>query len=175
MYNTYKIIRYIIYVLEIYILHSLDQTPGLTMEIFGARSLAALSGFVCISLFEKEFTSMMFGILVGLLIDFSSGSVLGVNALILGLTGYILGVICSYFVRTNFLSAIFISGLVSLIVTGVDFCLHYVLSGASNKLIWNIWYLPIVIHTMAVALPIYFFNRTISYCTRERQNEKYRY
>ena len=161
-------IRYVIYILEIYILYAVQQIPELTL--FEVPSLWTVSGFVCISLFEKEFTSMAFGIFSGLLIDLSLGNFLGVNALLLGVLGYIFGVIFSYFIRTNFLSAMFISGIVSILVLGVNIFINFPAEEFKIERCYNI-YIPIIISTVLTTLPVYFLNRTISYTMRERINE----
>lgn len=173
MYTRYEHLRYIIYLIEIYILHSLDQTPGLLPEIFGARPLLVIPALVCICLFEKKFISIAFGILVGLLFDINSSSFLGFNAVILGICGCILELMCTYFMKTNFFSSIIFTGIFSLIIMSTNFCFHY--DTMSYNFVWDFWYWPIVISTMISALPIYFLHRTISGRIRERKNETHKY
>ena len=166
MFRRYS--RYLIYILEIYILNAVQEIPE--FNLFGIPSFWTVPSFVCISLFEKEFTSMAVGILSGLLIDLSLGCFLGLNALILGILGYILGVIFSYYVRTNFLSALFISGIVLVLILAVNILVNFSSNEFKNHEIYDL-YLPIVILTILITLPVYFFNRTISYMTREKRNE----
>lgn len=169
MYRNRKLLRYIIYILEIYILYALEQTPNLIVS----KSLLIISLLVCVCLSENKFISMIFGILVGLLLDFSYGGLLGIYAIVLGFCSYALANICLYIVKTNFLTATFFSGIFSLIAITTDFCLHNRIY--SCMFMWKFWYFPIIINTTLFTLPVYFFNRIVSYCTREQKNEKYKF
>lgn len=173
MYRNYKLLRYVIYTIEAYFLYALEQTPNLLIDFGGIKPLPIISLLVYIGLSENKFTSMIFGILIGLLLDASYGGLLGINALVLGFCSYILANMCLYFIKTNFLTAMFFSGIFSLTTIIIDFCVNNHVD--AYVFIWKSWYFPIIINTMLITLPIYFFNRIVSYCTRERTNEKYKF
>ncbi len=172
MNNVCKIFRYLIYTLEIYMLYSLQQASIFSFSCLGIAPVLVIAGFICISHFENEFTSMAFGILSGFLIDLSFGSVLGANAFILGIMGYILGILFSYYIKANFLSAMFFSSIASLAMTFVNFYIHqfiegFLFMGLAGESHWNL----IGMCAGLASLPVYLFNRSISYLTREKRNE----
>ncbi len=169
---TYKLFRYIIYVLEIYFLYSLQQTPNLSFNILGVKPIYLIAGFVSIILHENKFVSLTFGVLIGLLMDLIIGNILGCHAIVLGLLGYLINVTFEYFIKANLFSAMFVSGFTSFVVTFLNFFITQLLYGEIN--IQNVWthkYVPIIIYTMVITLPIYLFNRTVSYFTGEYKNE----
>ena len=165
-------IRYLFYVLEIYTLYAIEQTPE--VNLMKMPLFWIISGFVCVALFEKEFTSMAFGILAGFLIDLSFGSFLGFNALILGVLGYILGVLFSYFIRTNFFSAMLIAGVISILILVLNTCVNFSIFELKSKDILTdfVWISSL---NAVITLPIYFINRTISYMMREKRNENIKF
>lgn len=173
MYRNYKLLRYVIYTIEAYFLYALEQTPNLLIDFGGIKPLPIISLLVYICLLENKFTSMIFGISIGLLLDFSYSGLLGINAIALELCSYILANMCLCFIKTNFLTAMFFSGIFSLIAIIIDFCINNHIYG--YVFMWKCWYFPIIINTMLITLPIYFFNRIVSYCTREQKNEKYKF
>lgn len=164
--------RFLFYILEIYILYAIQQTPE--FNLFKNSCFWIVSGFVCISMFEKEFVSMAFGVLSGLLIDLSFGNFLGFNALILGLIGYLVGVIFSYYIKTNFISSMFISGFIAALVIFLNLWINFSALEFGNEYIRSN-YFSIVLSSALATLPLYFLNRTISYTTREKVNEKIKY
>ncbi len=173
MYKNRKLLRYIIYTLEVYFLYALGQTPNLLMGFWDTKSLPIISSLVCICLFENKFIAMIFGAFIGLLLDFSCGGLLGINAIVLGLCSYVLATMCLYFIKTNLLTAMFFSGIFSLIAIIIDFCLHNHMD--SYIFMWNFWYWKIIVNTILFALPVYFFNRMVLHRTRERKNEEYKF
>lgn len=169
---AYKFLRYAVYILEVYFLYSLQQTPNFSFSIFGVRPLCLIAGFVSIIFYENRFVSLGFGIWIGLLIDLAMGNILGCHALILGFLGYLINIVFERFIRANLMSAIFISVFLAFIVTFINSFMCQALYGSVNTssiLIHN--YIPIVIYTAIITLPIYLFNRTVFYLTGEFKNE----
>jgi len=153
-------------------LYSLQQASILSFSFLGIAPVLVITGFICISHFENEFVSMAFGILSGFLIDLSFGSVLGANALVLGISGYVLGILFSYYIKANFLSAMFFSSVALLAITFANFYIHqsiegFLFMGLAGDSHWN----HIGICAALVSLPVYLINRSISYLTREKRNE----
>lgn len=172
MRKAYKLLRYAIYVLEIYFLYSLEQTPNFSFNFYGARPLHLVAGFISIILYENKFVSLAFGILIGLLMDLIVGNVLGIYTLILGILGYFLSIVFECFIKINLISAVLVTFLVSSIIVFVNSFIVYFFYGiVSTGNIWSSKYIPIVLYTCFAAVPVYLFNRTVFYFTRERKNE----
>ena len=67
-----QVIRYIVYTLAVFLLFFIGDTPYLVPRLWGAAPALMLSAAVGIALSgEKELPAMAFGVLCGLLMDFS--------------------------------------------------------------------------------------------------------
>lgn len=171
-----KLLRYFIYILGIYLLYSLEQTPAFWFGFNGIKPMLVIIGFVCVSLFEKEWFNILLGFLSGLLVDFYFGCTLGLNALILCAVGAILGGLFSHKLSVTVLNAVVISVVISVLEMSLNLYLRYRIYGLAN--IWPLWetsFLWYVILTVVLSVPIYLFSRSVSYLTRERQDEYYKY
>ena len=162
--KIHKYFRWLIYIFELYFLYSLEQNPILSVGFFGARPLLLVSAFVSIALFEKEYTGMAFGVLTGMLLDFSFGNSLGIYALLLCILGYTLGVLSTYFFRCNFWTALVSTALITSAIVALRFYFNYILPQFENKsFAWMNFCVPIIIYSVALTPIIFLFNRSISY------------
>ena len=171
-----KILRYIIYIIELCLLYSLEQTSIFWFGFKGIKPMLIVIGFVCISLFETEEVNVVIGFLTGLLVDFSFGGIFGINAAILGVMGAALGVLFSRKLSVTALNALLISVIVSIIEMSLNLYLRPQLYGLVD--VWHFWqtsFISYVLISAAVSVPIYFIIRTISYLTREKLDEYYKY
>ena len=82
-----RIVRIVIYAIELLLLYVLQTTRGLVPEFSGTRPLMLVCAAMMIALFEGDVTGLIFGIAAGLLIDMGGADVLGFHALLLGLLG----------------------------------------------------------------------------------------
>lgn len=165
--NIHKYFRWLIYIFELCFLYSLQQAPALNVGFFGIRPIMLVPAFVSISLFEKEFTGMAFGVFTGMLLDFGFGNPLGAYAVLLCIVGYVLGVLSTYFFKSNFLTALVASALVTSLIVALRFYFSYILPGFENKsfALMN-FYLPVIAYSVAFTPIIFLFNRSISYFVR---------
>ena len=62
------------------------------VRIFGVGPSFLLPATVCLGMFEKERFGSLYGLVAGLLLDFSTASVFGVNALAFMIIGYFAGI-----------------------------------------------------------------------------------
>ena len=99
-------LRWMTYVIELVLLYLIQSTPGLIPEIFGARPVLLIPAAIMIAMFEGDTGGMVIGILSGLLIDLSGGSVLGVHAILLGVLCYFIGLSTMDLIKTNFFTAL---------------------------------------------------------------------
>jgi len=107
--------------------------------------------------------------------DLIFGNVLGIYALTLGILGYFLSIVFECFIKINLISAMLISLLVSSIIIFMNSFVGYFVYGiVSTGNIWSSKYIPIILYTCFATVPLYLFNRTVSYFTRERKNEIFR-
>ncbi len=159
--------RWLIYIFELYFLYSLQQTNALALGCFEAKPLLILPAFVSIALFENEFVGMSFGIVAGVLLDFSFGNPLGLYAVFLCAAGYIIGVLSIYFLRSNFWTALLLTALLTASILALRFCFDFAFHGLRNEnFLWINVYIPVVVYSVAVTPIIFLFNRSISYFVR---------
>ncbi|HEX3016893.1 MAG TPA: rod shape-determining protein MreD [Caproicibacter sp.] len=168
--TKYRAIRWIAYFLEIVVIFVLQETPGLIPEIFHARPVAVIPAVLSIALFESEVPSMVFGLIGGLLIDFGFGGILGFHGLILAAACFIISAMAANLFRTNFLTAVLVSLIVTALITFLQWACFYVLYGYQHTLYaLTAHYLPIFCYT-AVLMPItYYFNRALAMQIRSKE------
>ena len=168
--NSYKVIRYFGYAIELLVVFILQETPGLIPAVYGARPVLLIHAAVSVAMFENETASMLFGLAGGLLIDFGYGGILGFHGLVLAAACFIVSLIAANLLRTNFLTAMLIGVIVSAAAAFLQWVFFYVLFGYDDPG-YALWahYLPIFCYT-AVLMPLaYFFNRAIALqvCSKE--------
>ncbi len=165
--KIHRYFRWLIYIFELYFLYSLQQAPALSVGFFGIRPILLVPAFVSIALFEKEFTGMAFGIVAGMFLDFSFGNPLGIYALFLCILGYVLGVLSTYFFRSNFWTALAATAVITSATVMLRFYFNYILSGFKNESFALINFcIPVIIYSIILAPTVFLFNRSVSYFVR---------
>ncbi|MDR1628165.1 MAG: hypothetical protein LBR79_05270 [Oscillospiraceae bacterium] len=161
------IIRWLIYLLEIILFYVLERNCGLIPEIFGGRPIILIPVFISIAIFEKEYVSMFFGIIIGAFLDVSISGFIGSQTAFLFILGYILGVLFTYFIDLNFL-AFFLTSLIMIpVIIGYRFLFFYIIPGFDNIPYAFLHHLvPSVVYTAVISPVIYFVNRYIAYHIR---------
>jgi len=96
-------IRYALYSLICVFLCGAAHVFGL-FRIGGITPQYAVCAVIAIAMFESEKTGAVFGLVFGLLSDFSAGGIFGTNALVFMICGYLVGCLVSEFVTVNSLS-----------------------------------------------------------------------
>lgn len=168
--SKYRVIRWLAYAIEIFVLFVLQETPGLIPAIGGARPVLVIPAVLAVAMFEAEIPAMLFGLFGGLLIDFGLGGLLGFHGLLLAAICYLLSLICANLVRTSFLAAMIVAVLAGAAVTLLDWACFYVMPGYHDTVyaLTN-HYLFIYLYTAAV-MPIgYFFNRALALQIRSKE------
>lgn len=88
----------------------LQNTDGLLPAFFGIRAMPLIPAAVCIAMFEREMTGMFFGLFAGLLWDSMAASGGHFHAAMLTVLAFTCGVLITYVMRNNFITAILLSG-----------------------------------------------------------------
>lgn len=168
--EKYRTIRWLAYAIEVLVLFVLQETPGLIPPICGARPTAVIPAVLAIAMFESEIPAMFFGLFGGLLVDFGFGSMLGFHGLLLAAACYGISLVAANLVRTNFLTAMLVSAVVSGGVALLDWACFYVMSGY-HEVVYALTshYLPIFIYTAALMPVTYYFNRALASQIRSKE------
>lgn len=159
-----KILKYVVFTLEIFILFLLGDTAHLLPAIGGARPALLVGAAVSIALSGvKELPAMSFGVLCGLLMDFSRGGPYGFHAMILAAVCYVSASLVQNLFQKNLLSALLMTILAVVLVFSLQWVFFYVLPGygsAGYTLIRH--YAPMAAYTLGTAVPIYFLTRGLA-------------
>lgn len=124
--------------------------------------LTATCGFC-----QGEKGGLMVGFACGLLLDVYSFNVIGLNALILMLIGFLVGNFSNTFYQDDIKLPLIIIGTADLLYSGLFYILNFMLRGHFNFEFYFInIILPEMAYTILVALPLYplivFLDKTVS-------------
>ncbi len=169
MKNHARFFRYLAYTLEILVLFLLQETPHLIPDLWGIRPTLLIPAALMIALFEKETTAMWFGVVCGLLADFSHSTVMGFFALLLAVGGYVFSALVTNLFKTNLLTALLLGATAILSIYLLQWFFFYVCAGHGQVFYALVrHFLPRALYT-AIALPVaYYFNRALAVLLHER-------
>ncbi len=166
----YRIIRWFAYAIELLVLFVLQETPGLIPELGGARPILVIPAVLAVAMFESEIPAMFFGLAGGLLVDFGFGGILGFHGLLLAAACYGVSLIAANLVRTNFLTAMMVSAVVTAAVALLEWACFYVMYGYGDALYaLTAHYLPLFLYTAAIMPVTYYFNRALASQIRSKE------
>lgn len=162
-----RLVRYLAFVLEIYFLYLLQQTPGLFPEIYGARPVLLFPVAVSIAMLETELPAMSFGIVAGLFVDFGFGGALGFHSLTMAVICYFVSVLSRTVLRVN-MGAAMLMGMWTIAV--------FVILGWLYQYVWNGYsyisyallhhYLPKYMYTLLLFPLIFMLTRGLARAMR---------
>ena len=121
----YKIIRCVAYTIEIIILFVLQEIPYLIPSLLGVRPLLLIAAPMTIAILENEKMGLGFGIFAGLLMDMGYGPVVGFYAIMLGLLGFLIGLLAVNLVKTNVLTSLLCTAVAVFTVISLHFVFFY--------------------------------------------------
>ena len=118
---------------------------------------------ISISMYEREFTGLFFGLFAGALWDLASPLSDGFLALVFAVCAYAIGLLSRYILRNTLLSQIVLTVVLSAVYS-VFMLIHTGLSSGTEFLreLTLGMYLPALILTVLAGIPIYFAIRKIS-------------
>lgn len=166
--NPLQILKYVLFLFEIFVLFFIGDTAGILPEILGAKPALMLCTAVSISLSGiKELPAMSFGVLCGLLMDFSRGGPYGFHAMILAAICYTCSLLVQHLFHKNLLSALMMMVLSILLVFLLHWFFFYVCLGFGNAGYALVRHYSIMAaYTLAAAIPIYFLTQLIAKIAR---------
>lgn len=131
-------------------------TKGGFPALFGAKALLLLPLTVVISMFERGFAGMIFGMFAGLLCDVFSSSHDGFYIIAFTVIGFTCGTLITYQMRNNIVTAMLLSTAASLCVTAL-YWLFFVLAAKTDMAayLYFRYYLLSALYT-AVFTPVYY-------------------
>ena len=115
-----KIKKYVSYCLILAVLDLIQNTAGLSVEIFGARCFLLLPAAIIFAMGEDILGGTMVGLFAGLLWDLTSGIHMGFNCVYIALMCFIASALASNIARDTF-----ITNMIMCIVTISIYCTVY--------------------------------------------------
>jgi len=159
--NSKSFIKWSLYTVILIILYALQTTPHF-LEIGRIKPFLILPLAVCISLFESEMGSAVFGLVTGFLWDFSSGKIFGFYGIIIMICCVVITLLSMYLVRVNLINAIITVAAVCFILSIWDFVFYYLIWGYENVML-SFWQLILSsLYTVIFAPPLYFIVRRVT-------------
>lgn len=133
-----------------------QSTGGFFPTLAGAHAILLVPLTVCISMFEREFAGMFFGLFAGAMLDsFSSDSIV-FNSLSFTVIGFAAGAFITYVMRNNLVCAVMLTAAFTLIYNTLDFIFYYAFSGAENPIkIYFRYFFVSVLYTV-IFTPLYY-------------------
>lgn len=163
-------LRYGAYSIELLLLFTAQATPELVPEIFGAKPVLLLSAALTISALESSLPAMIFGLVCGILCDFSSTGALGFFSLLITAACYAQASLLKNFMVRNFLNSIFICFCACVVIIGLYFVFFYIFPGFGGVGYYFVnHYLSRIIYTFVCCIPLYFLNMLLFKQIRAKQ------
>lgn len=170
METRFKVLRFVAYTIEILVLFILQETPGLIPAIYGARPVILIPIALSIALFESELAGMSFGVLCGILIDAGVGGTLGFHAILLAVLCYCIGILVTYVMKTNLLTAVIVATVCIPSIFILQWFFQYMLAGYDhNMYVLVSHYLPVTVYTWSLTPLFYYFNHAFAAGLRPKE------
>ena len=167
--NKPKILRRLAFFLLILLVASI-QKIGLLPEIVGLRFMPLLLLVLSVSMFEKETYGLNFGLLAGILVDMNVGRADGTNALFFALMGFVCGLLMTYLMMNNLITASLLAAVFELLYAFYSYVLHCGLSGGTLRELFD-FYLPSALMNLLTLPLVYYFVRAVNKQFRMMGNE----
>ena len=143
------------------------------VRAFGVGPCFLLPAVVCLAVTENERWGSMFGLAFGLLLDFASSAVFGMNALLFMIIGYLAGITVHQKVSVSFLSAVFITAVSAAVSVSAVCLLHSFFSSQNTADVFLYIALPRILLTIPAVIftyPVFRFMGRLIARREEREN-----
>lgn len=168
--NLYDLLRLFIYIIEFFVLYSIQQIPGFIPELFGGKPVILIPLFFTISILEGNYFSVAWGLISGLVLDISLGSYIGVQIVTMGILGYVIGKIKERFFEANIFTFLVINLLFTPLIIILRFYISYILRGFNCvDIAFYKHIIPCIIYTFAISSIVYLFNKPIWFFIRKKE------
>lgn len=140
----------------------IQNTSGLSIEIYGARCFVLLPVCIILGMGEDERLAGLMGLFGGMLWDMTSSVHMGFNAVFICLTCFFSAALVTYIIRDTFITNLIFS-VISIAAYCIIYWLFFIIikgvEGAELSLFY--FYIPSGIYTAAAAPLIWFVIRPI--------------
>lgn len=145
-----QVLKWSCYALALFVCAALQTTPGL-LQIGQAKPLFLLPLCLAVAVFEGEFAGALFGMVGGLLWDYTAGRTIGMLALELLLLCFAVAVLVQLYLQSAPGNFAVISIVAALLLLSVDWLFFYFMPGYNNAVLR---YLVFVLPSAALTIPL---------------------
>ena len=156
-----QILKWVCYVLGLFVCAALQTTPGL-FQLGQAKPLLLLPLCLAVAVYEGEFAGALFGAVCGLMWDYTAGRTVGMMGLELLLLGFGISVLVQLYLKDTAQNFLLIAAGCAALVLACDWLFFYYMpgySGALERLVWFV--LPSAALTLVPSLLIFHLVRKI--------------
>lgn len=140
------------YVLLMLLCAVLQTTPGL-FQFGAAKPLWLLPLALAVAVFEGEFAGALFGVVCGLMWDYTAGRTVGMLALELMVLCFLLSAVMQLYFKASVPNFLLLGGACALLVLTLDWLFFYYMPGYSGAASRWLWF---VLPTAALSVPVCF-------------------
>lgn len=150
------IIKRIIFADFLIAVFSIQSTGGLFFAPFNINAVLIIPLTVSISMFEREFAGIFYGLLAGAMSDAFNASTVCYNAIFFTVVGFACGALITYLMRNNLVCAVMLTAVVSLLYNTIYFLLFFAFKDIQHPFItYIINYFVSAIYTTLLT-PIFY-------------------
>ena len=156
-----QILKWCCYVLGLFVCAALQTTPGL-FQLGQAKPLLLLPLCLAVSVCEGEFAGALFGMVCGLLWDYTAGRTVGMLALEMLLLCFAVSAVMQLYFKNSAANFALIASAAALLVLTLDWLFFYYMpgySGAASRWLWFV--LPTAVLSVPVCFPLFGVVRRI--------------
>lgn len=161
--GTKTVVRRIVLAVLTVLTFTFQNTDGLFPSPFGIKAIILIPAVICISMFEREFAGIFYGLAAGAMLDAYSAQSLILNSLFFTCLGFLAGSLITYLMRNNLLCALIFTCISSFVYTALTFFMYNAFDGvASPVLLYFRYFFTSAIYTLLLTPLYYFLIRSIS-------------
>lgn len=170
--DKFKDIRFIIYIAEIIGFFTIQRSFNIIYDILGIKPYVLIPIFISIGMLEGGNAGLVFGCIIGFLIDICGGSIFGFWMIILSVLGSVIDFLIDEEMFTNIITFSVVSLASLIIIFGFDFLFNFIILGHKDRLFaFCNTYLLKLLYTFLISPLFYLFNRTIYFAISEDEGE----
>ncbi len=140
-----------------------QSTGGLFPEPFGIKTLLLIPLTICISMFEREFAGIFYGLLSGVMLDAFSAQSSIFNSLMFTIFGFAAGSLITYLMRNNLLCATILTTAAAVFYNVISFIVYSAFDSLDKPVaVFFRYYFTSAVFTILLTPVYYFIVRLIS-------------
>lgn len=148
-----------------------QHTDGAIPSLFGAKAMVLIPLTVVIGMYERSLPGLAFGVIAGALWDFASVRGDGFFSVCLAVTGYLSGVLVTYYLRNNILSALLLGTVSSVGINTLYWFIFIYTDGYEGAVsLLTGFYIPSAVYTLMFIFIYYYLAGLIIKLTAYRKN-----